>query len=51
VDEGRAEFLQRLRARREYLQTHEGIPGERAAVEHAIEREHEAEQRRETGLG
>ena len=41
----RAEFHRRLQARREYLVTHEGIRGEREAVEHAIERERQAEQR------
>ena len=40
----RAELLRRLQARREYLLTHEGIPGEWEAIEHAIEREREAEQ-------
>ena len=43
--------MQRLLTRREYLQTREGVPGEREAVEHAIERELEAEQRRKVSLG
>ena len=45
VEMPRAELLRRLQARRDYLLTHEGIPGEWEAIEHAIEREREAEQR------
>ncbi len=50
MDKSRAEFLQRLQARREYLRTHEGIPGEMAAVEHAIEREYQAQQQKDASL-
>ena len=43
--------MRRLIARHEYLKTHDGLAGEREAIEHAIQREIEAEQRQNASGG